>query len=149
MSEEAVGSRKESVDDKLARLDFYKANMQAAIEQVGFLNAVAQDHFRALETLKALSEKDVSKEVLLPIGGDIHLFAAVADASRVISGIGAGISVERDVKSALEHLEKTIKELAEKEVGLSRSVQQLEAEAERLAAEIEKQYEQETKKSSR
>jgi prefoldin alpha subunit len=74
-------------------------------EQLGYLRALTQEFQRSRATLEALKELKEGDEVLLPLGGGNFVRASLAQRDVVISGIGAGYSVEGPIADALARVD--------------------------------------------
>ncbi len=68
-----------------------------------------------IESLRSFLSQDES-EALIPIGGGVSLPAKIDSTKKVVLNIGAGVSVERDIRSTISTLEIRTKEL---EAGLN------------------------------
>ena len=69
-----------------------------------------QEADKTVQSLKAMSDKPKS-DALLPIGSGVYVPAKVSSDLKVIVSIGADITMERDMNSAINYLEAQIKEI--------------------------------------
>jgi prefoldin alpha subunit len=86
-------------------------------EQLGYLSALTQELQRSRDTLEALQGAKKGDEVLLPVGGGNFVRAQLGEAGKVISGVGAGVSVEDTFEAALRRVDAQLeaaKEASEK-----------------------------------
>jgi prefoldin alpha subunit len=65
-------------------------------------------------TLESIEQEKENTEMLVPIGGSSYISVKLANANKVVVGLGAGVSVEKTlpeakavVKERLDELEKT------------------------------------------
>jgi prefoldin alpha subunit len=65
----------------------------------------------ANETLSGLKSEQDGTQVLIPIGGGSYVKARLEDTDRVVVGIGADVSTEKDVASAQEDVGARLLEL--------------------------------------
>jgi prefoldin alpha subunit len=84
-------------------------------QRIGMVNAAITDLTYANMTLDGIEKEKENSELLVPIGGNTYVKAKLADTNKVIIGLGAGISVEKNLseakttlKARLEELEKTM-----------------------------------------
>lgn len=98
-------------------MEYYQRQLDALTRQIDFLQGVLDDTARARRALEGLAEEK-SAEILVPVGALTYVPGVVKDKDRVITGIGAGYSVETS-------REQAVKRLSEREA-------QVQAELERL-----------------
>ncbi|MGD8564940.1 MAG: prefoldin subunit alpha [Candidatus Bathyarchaeota archaeon] len=107
----------EKAQDELRRLSveirILEETAQALQSRMNVTNAVIQDLTYADSTLTGLEEKSEGSELLIPIGGNSYIRAALQNPDKVIVGMGAGVSMEKTseeakmiIKKRLENLEK-------------------------------------------
>jgi prefoldin alpha subunit len=85
-------------------------NQLSAQEQL--LSRLLVEGQAALNAIKQLPEKG-SSEVLVPIGGNVHIRVNCPPPSKVLVGIGAQVVVEKSRSEAEEYLNERIKELSD------------------------------------
>ena len=107
----------EKAQDELRRLSveirILEETAQALQSRMNVTNAVIQDLAYADSTLTGLEEKSEGSELLIPIGGNSYIRAALQNPDKVIVGMGAGVSMDKTseeakmiIKKRLENLEK-------------------------------------------
>ena len=107
----------EKAQDELRRLSveirILEETAQALQSRMNVTNAVIQDLTYADSALTGLEEKSEGSELLIPIGGNSYIRAALQNPDKVIVGMGAGVSMEKTseeaktiIKKRLENLEK-------------------------------------------
>jgi prefoldin alpha subunit len=84
-------------------------------QRIGMVNAAITDLTYATMTLEGIGIEKENTEMLVPIGGNSYVKAKIADTTKIIVGIGAGVSVEKTLadakatlKDRLDDLEKTM-----------------------------------------
>ncbi|MDD9842533.1 MAG: prefoldin subunit alpha [Thaumarchaeota archaeon] len=80
------------------------------LRQEAMLGTARREAISAAETLRGTAGGK-ALEALVPVGAGLYLGARVDDPDRVIVDIGAGVAMERDRASALDHVEAQIKGL--------------------------------------
>jgi prefoldin alpha subunit len=105
-------------------------------DQLGYLRALTQEFQRSRATLEALKEMKAGDEVLLPLGGGNFVRASLAQKDKVISGIGAGYSVEGPIDDAMQRVDAQLEAAKDASQRLSeegqRVMQQMQAVEARL-----------------
>ncbi|WXG42708.1 MAG: prefoldin subunit alpha [Promethearchaeati archaeon SRVP18_Atabeyarchaeia-1] len=80
------------------------SDVQSRLE---IISSQIQEHINAGATMNNLKDEQ-GREALIPIGAQVYIRGSVSDTSRVLIGLGAGISVEKTVDSANAELQSRI-----------------------------------------
>ena len=99
------------IQDELYRLDAYRAQLNAMLQQHQILANSRVEHLRARETLESLEKVDASTELLLPLGGETFVRGSASPSAPVLLGIGSGIVVEVDRPRAAQILADRIQKI--------------------------------------
>jgi prefoldin alpha subunit len=100
-------------------------------QRIGMVNAAITELTYASMTLDGIEKEKESAELLVPIGGNSYIKAKLADTSKVIVGIGAGVSVEKTLQDAKTTLKERLDEL---EKTMNSAQQQFNQIAQRMNA---------------
>jgi prefoldin alpha subunit len=92
----------DQVQDDLMRLEAYRNQLQAIVQQHDLLTASRAEHQRARESLDGIDGADAASEYLVPLGGELFVRGTVAKGTPVLLGIGSGVVVELDRAKAAE-----------------------------------------------
>jgi prefoldin alpha subunit len=94
---------------------FLEQTAEALQQRISMVNAAITDLTYANATLDGIETEKENSEMLVPIGGSSYVKVKLADSSKIIVGIGSGVSVEKtladakaDLKERLDELEKTL-----------------------------------------
>ena len=98
----------EQVQEDLARLDAYRNQLQAVLQQHEILASSRTEHLRARESLEGIDRAPSGAEFVLPLGGEAFVRGSVVKDGPVLLGIGSGVVVEMDRGKALETLAERI-----------------------------------------
>ena len=111
--------------------------------RMNVINAILRDLTYANMTLETLEKEKGNSEILVPIGSSSYIRAKLEDTSRIIVGIGAGVSVEKTlpetkdvVKKRLEDLEKTRNSLVQQFEQVAQKIGEDRERFEHVAAEL-------------
>ncbi|MGD0250070.1 MAG: prefoldin subunit alpha [Thermoplasmata archaeon] len=94
----------QQVQEDLARLDAYRSQLNALVQQHQYLAASRQDHLRARESLEGVDRAPPSAELLLPLGAETFVRGSIDRTSPVLLGVGSGIVVEMERPKVVELL---------------------------------------------
>lgn len=94
----------EQVQEDLMRLDAYRNQLNAMIQQYQILSSSRTEHARARESLEGVDRSDPAAELLLPLGGETYVRGSISHDAPVLIGIGSGVVVEMDRAKVTELL---------------------------------------------
>jgi prefoldin alpha subunit len=92
------------VQEDLMRLDAYRNQLNAMLQQFQILSASRTEHARARESLEGIDRADPATEMLLPLGGEAYVRGAIARDVPVLIGMGSGVVVEMERAKVTELL---------------------------------------------
>jgi prefoldin alpha subunit len=92
------------VQEDLMRLDAYRNQLNAMLQQYQILSASRTEHARARESLEGVERSEPSAEMLLPLGGETYVRGAIVRDAPVLIGMGSGVVVEMDRAKVAELL---------------------------------------------
>jgi prefoldin alpha subunit len=98
----------QQVQEDLLRLEAYRNQLNAAIQQHQILSASRQDHIRARESLEGVEGAPTDADLLLPLGGETFVQGSVDRSAPVLIGIGSGVVVEMERPKAAELLAQRV-----------------------------------------
>jgi prefoldin alpha subunit len=103
----------QQVQEDLMRLDAYRDQFNALLQQREILVASRGDHLRARESLEGIDRSDSSAELLLPLGGETFVRGSVDRAAAVLVGVGSGVVAEMDRPKVIELLAQRLTRIEE------------------------------------
>ena len=103
--------------------------------RMNVINAILRDLTYANMTLETLEKEKGNSEILVPIGSSSYIRAKLEDTSRIIVGIGAGVSVEKTLPETKDVVKKRLEDLAKTRNSL---VQQFEQVAQKIGEDRER-----------
>lgn len=98
-------------------------------QRISMVNAAITDLTYANATLDGIEKEKENIEMLVPIGGSSYVKVKLADSSKVIVGMGSGVSVEKPLLEAKVTLKERLEEL---EKSMNSAQQQFAQVAERI-----------------
>jgi prefoldin alpha subunit len=106
--------------------------------RIGAIDAILRNLTLARTTLENMEKLEVGDEILVPIGGDSFLKAKILDKSRVIIGIGAGVTVEKTLKDAISLVEGRVDELGKTRSDVERQLIQVMERMEYIRGQLQR-----------
>ena len=120
-------------EEELRRLSvemrYLEQTAEALQQRIQMVNAALTDLTYANATLDGIEKEKENAEMLVPIGGSSYVKVKLADASTVIVGLGAGVSIEKTLAEAKTTLKERLDEL---EKTMNSAQQQFSQVAERI-----------------
>lgn len=98
-------------------------------QRISMVNAAITDLTYANATLDGIEKEKENIEMLVPIGGSSYVKVKLADSSKVIVGMGSGVSVEKPLSEAKVTLKERLEDL---EKSMNSAQQQFAQVAERI-----------------
>ncbi len=99
------------VQEDLMRLEAYRNQLNALLQQHQILAGSRQDHVRARESLEGVDRAPEGTELLLPLGGETFVRGSVDRKAPVLIGIGSGIVVEMERPKVVELLAERVQRI--------------------------------------
>ena len=133
-------TNQQELQQSILYLEFIKEQLTTLNEQMEILELAIKEHNQAIETLNDFKNINKDDEILLPIGADSLVFAKIADPSKVILNIGAGLAKEEKLKDAIEKLSSRIEKIEGNKTKIRETIQGLTDQATMLSNTIEAKY---------
>jgi prefoldin alpha subunit len=127
----------EQVQEDLVRLDAYRGQLNAMVQQHQYLQASRADHLRAKESLEGLDRANRAVELLIPVGGETFVRGAPANGTKVLIGIGSGIVIETERPRAVEMLADRLAKIDEAAQELEGQIRTLDERVQLLSRRLE------------
>lgn len=89
------------------------------------LNAGLTDLSYANMTLESIEKEKENAEMMVPIGGSNYITVKLANADKVVVGLGAGVSIEKTVPEAKVIVKERMEELQKTQVSAQQQLSQI------------------------
>jgi len=110
-----MSNEEEELNRLSVEMRFFEQTAETLQQRIGMINAAITDLTYANLTLEGIEKEKDDAELLVPIGSSSYIKVKLANADKVVVGMGAGVSVEKTlpeakaiVKERLEELKKTM-----------------------------------------
>ncbi|MEM3736743.1 MAG: prefoldin subunit alpha [Candidatus Bathyarchaeia archaeon] len=132
---------KEELEDKLRNLIIESRILEGTASEIqariGVVDAAAREYRVSELTLAGLKEVGKGSEILVPIGGGSYLKASIADVENVVTGIGAGVTLEKRLPEAESYVKTRIEELKKVRSALEEQFSQVMGRMQAVRREME------------
>jgi prefoldin alpha subunit len=126
-------AQRAQTEEELRRLSMEMRYLEQTAEvlqqRISMVNAAITDLTYANATLNGIEKEKENVEMLVPIGGSSYVKVKLADSSKVIVGMGSGVSIEKTLPDAKVALKERLEEL---EKSMNSAQQQFGQVAERI-----------------
>src|SRR5271155_2065875 len=109
------------VQEDLMRLEAYRNQLSASLQQHQMRTGSRAEHDRARESLEGVDRATVDAELLIPLGGETFVRGTVDRSAPVLIGMGSGVVVEMERPKVAELL-------AERLVKIDQAIRDLEGQ---------------------
>jgi prefoldin alpha subunit len=133
----AQATPEQQVQEDLVRLDAYRNQLSAMLQQHQLLSASRTDHLRAREALDGLERSGAESEVLIPIGGETYLRGSPDRSGPVLIGIGSGYVAQMDRPRAAELLGQRITQIEQAARELEGQIRSVEERIQIVSRRVE------------
>jgi prefoldin alpha subunit len=118
------------VQEDLMRLEAYRNQLSASLQQHQILTGSRAEHDRARESLEGVDRSTADAELLIPLGGETFVRGSIDRAAPVLIGMGSGVVVEMDRPKVAELL-------AQRLVKIDQAIRDLEGQMNALDERIQ------------
>ena len=131
------------IQEKIAILQYLQGEAETLQRRIVELELIENEYRKTLETLEFFDSIDGEIEALMNLGGGVFAYVDVKNSKKMLVDIGSGVVVEREVKDAIEFVEKKIKKIEETMQNLTEKLQQVVAQASKIQEELAKKEREE------
>lgn len=117
-----------------------RQQLGALEQQRDLLVDLSGDARRSLSALDALTVAKEGDEMLVPLGAGAFVHARLANAGRAIASLGSGLHAEMPVSDARDRLQARVESLDNAAAQLTRDLQRVLDELQRVNAVVEQAY---------
>jgi prefoldin alpha subunit len=118
------------VQEDLMRLEAYRNQLSASLQQHQLLTCSRAEHDRARESLEGVDRATADAELLIPLGGETFVRGTVDRSAPVLIGMGSGVVVEMERP-------KVVELLADRLVKIDQAIRDLEGQMNSLDERIQ------------
>ena len=129
----------EQLQELSGRYQQMQSQAEALSQQVNMLQITIRDVETALTTVDALKDETADKETLVPIGFGSFVNATLKNPDKIVVGVGAGMSVEKNVGDAKALLDKRKEELTKYHDKLNENLTKFAQELQNIQAIMQQQ----------
>jgi prefoldin alpha subunit len=114
------------------QLRYFEQTAESLQQRLSMINAALTDLTYANMTLESIEKEKENAEMLVPIGGSSYIAVKLADANKVVVGLGAGVSMEKTVPEAKTIVKERLDDLQKTQTSMQQQLTQI---AERIQSD--------------
>ena len=95
----------------LVELRAYEGSARVIQARLGIINSAMNDFALASSTLEGVKTQKPDAESLIPVGGGSYVRAKLADVSKIVMGVGAGVAIERPIDDSVNEIKSRLADM--------------------------------------
>jgi prefoldin alpha subunit len=137
-----AGITEDDIRQMIALLERYRSQMDMLAQQLGMLQSSEAELGAASDLLSRYGTLKEGDDVLVPVGGGVHVAARLANAEALLVAVGSGVHVEMPPPKAAERIQGRRDRVREMIQQTRATMEQINSSADALSAQIETAYQQ-------
>lgn len=138
-----MASEEEQLRQGLVQQRVYEGSARALQARLEIINAAMNEFALASSTLEGIKSQKSDADALIPVGGGSFVRAKLADISKIVVGVGAGVAIEKPIDLSITEIKDRIAGLDKARTTLQEQLNQtlirLEENREKLNEIVKKQ----------
>jgi prefoldin alpha subunit len=130
----------EELRTAVATLDAARAQLDGMVKQGEMLRMSMEEHMRAKETISRFNKTEAGERLLVPVGANCFVFAAVENKENVILSLGSDVMIMDSADGAIAKLDTRIKQMTSNEEELAKRMAELDGEITKLTERVQTEY---------
>jgi len=137
-----VASEDEDIRRSLVQLRIYEGSARALQARLDIVNAAMNEFAVASSTLEGIKTQNPDADTLIPVGGGSFVRAKLADVSKIVMGVGAGVAIEKPIQDSISEIKARLADMEKARTALQDQLTQtlirIEEEREKLGEIVKK-----------
>lgn len=138
-----MASEEEQLRQGLVQQRVYEGSARTLQARLEIINAAMNEFALASSTLEGIKNQKPDADALIPVGGGSFVRAKLADVSKIVVGVGAGVAIEKPIDLSITEIKDRIADLDKARTTLQEQLTQtlirLEENREKLNEIVKKQ----------
>ncbi|MCJ7456576.1 prefoldin subunit alpha [Candidatus Bathyarchaeota archaeon] len=138
-----MASEEEQLRQGLVQQRVYEGSARTLQARLDIINAAMNEFALASSTLEGIKSQKSDADALIPVGGGSFVRAKLADISKIVVGVGAGVAIEKPIDLSITEIKDRIAGLDKARTTLQEQLNQtlirLEENREKLNEIVKKQ----------
>lgn len=139
----------ETIKKLLVEIRMMEGSTNLISSRLRIVSSALEETAIAMNTLEGVKGRPKGTEVLVPVGAGSFLRAELTDVERAITGVGAGVCIEKSIESSTTDLKERQAELEKLSGSLRQQLEQLLASIENAKNNLSRMIEQQQRTPQR
>jgi len=109
----------------LVQLRIYEGSAQTLQTRLDIVSAAMNEFALASSTLEGVKTQKMDADALIPVGGGSFVRAKLADISKIVVGVGAGVAIEKPIEDSIKEIKERMAELEKARTALQEQLTQV------------------------
>lgn len=119
-----MASEDQELRQGLVELRIYEGSARAIQTRLDILNAAMGEFALASSTLDGVKAQKPDADTLIPVGGGSYVRAKLADVSKIVMGVGAGVAIEKPIEDSITEIKSRIADMEKARMALQEQLGQ-------------------------
>lgn len=119
-----MASEDQQLRQSLVELRIYEGSAQALQARLDIVGAAMNEFTLASSTLEGIKSQKPDADTLIPVGGGSFVRAKLADVSKIVMGVGAGVAIEKPIEQSISEIKGRIADLDKARIALQEQLAQ-------------------------
>lgn len=119
-----MASEDQELRQGLVELRIYEGSARAIQARLDILNAAMSEFALASSTLDGVKAQKRDSDTLIPVGGGSYVRAKLADVSKIVMGVGAGVAIEKPIEDSITEIRSRIVDMEKARTALQEQLGQ-------------------------
>jgi prefoldin alpha subunit len=125
-----VAADDEEFRESLVQLRIYEGTARAIQARLEIVNTAMNEFALASTTLEGVRSQTPDADTLIPVGGGSFVRAKLANVSRIVMGVGAGVAIEKPIDDSISEIKSRVADLEKARTSLQEQLTQALLKAE-------------------
>ncbi|MCD6171546.1 MAG: prefoldin subunit alpha [Thermoplasmata archaeon] len=115
----------EEVEKDIYMLRRHQEQMEDIYAQVEIIEGLIKEYETTADTLIEIQKFENGRDALMPVGGNVFLYASIKETKKVVAKVGGKVFMEKNVNRAIDFVNKRIEELKKNEEALVKTARDI------------------------
>jgi prefoldin alpha subunit len=111
VASEKLASDEEELQKLLVEQRLYEGSARTLQERLEMVSAALRESAVAQATLQGIKTQKTDADALIPVGAGSYVRTKLADTSKIVMGVGAGVAVEKPIDDSINVIKDRITSL--------------------------------------
>ena len=126
----------EEVEKDIYMLRRHQEQMEDIYAQVEIIEGLIKEYETTADTLIEMQKFENGRSALMPIGGNVFLYASIKDTKKVVTKVGGKVFMEKKANQAIDFVNKRIEELKKNEEALVKTARDIKEKMDEITKRL-------------